>query len=111
MVTLGGAASLLADPPLPVEAMVLEATYPDIGRAIENRLQRRLGIAGKYLTPLLTLQLRPRLGVGAEQLCPQEHIASVTCPIMIIAGTDDQHTTLAESRALFAAAREPKEMW
>jgi predicted alpha/beta hydrolase len=61
--SLGGAATLLAIPRLNVQAVVLEATYPSIDVAVANRLRMRLGSIGAAVSPLLLLQLRPRLGV------------------------------------------------
>jgi uncharacterized protein len=45
-VSLGGAAALLGADPLPVDALVLEAVYPDIEAATANRLSIRLGKLG-----------------------------------------------------------------
>jgi uncharacterized protein len=33
------------------------------------------------------------------------------CPVLVMAGTRDEHTTEAQTRALYAAAREPKQLW
>ena len=63
------------------------------------------------LAPLLLLQLKPRLGVGADELRPVESIRQLRCPVLILSGTADRHTTEAQTRALFAAANEPKELW
>jgi alpha/beta superfamily hydrolase len=38
-VSLGGAATLLATPPLELNGAVLEAVYPSIDRAVVNRLR------------------------------------------------------------------------
>jgi uncharacterized protein len=51
--SLGGAAALLATPPLDLQAAVLEAVYPSIDRAIVNRLHMRIGSFGKLVAPLL----------------------------------------------------------
>ena len=110
-VSLGGAATLLAAPPLHVEAVVLEAVYPSFDRAVVNRLEMRLGPLGRFAAPLLLLQLRPRLGVAAGDLKPIDHIAQLSCPILVIGGTADRHTTLDDTRRLFAAAREPRQLW
>lgn len=109
--SLGGAAALLGDRPLQVDAMVLEAVYSDIELAARNRLQMRFGALGDWLLPLLTLQLEPRAGVSADQLRPIERIDEVRSPVLIMAGSDDRHTTLAESQRLFAAANQPKRLW
>jgi len=110
-VSMGGAAALLASPPLDVNAMVLEMVYPTIDQAISNRLTMRLGGWASSLTPLLSWQLKPRLGIGAEALRPIDHIGRISSPKLLIAGAEDQHTTLAESRQMFEAASEPKELW
>jgi alpha-beta hydrolase superfamily lysophospholipase len=110
-VSLGGASVLLAPQPLGVDAVVLETVYPRIARAAENRVRIRLGPLAPFLTPLLLWQLQPRLGISAEQLEPIRSIATLGAPVLVVAGSADQHTTLAESRELFEAAAEPKRLW
>lgn len=110
-VSLGAAAALLAEPPLPVSALVLESSYPTIYQATENRMALRFGFLGKLATPLLICQLKPRLGIGVDDLKPIQHAGKITVPKFFIAGTADRDTTLAESQALFAAAAEPKQLW
>ena len=110
-VSLGGAAVLLASPPLDVNAMVLEMVYPTIDQAISNRLTMRLGVWASSLTPLLAWQLKPRLGIDAHVLRPIDRIGKISLPKLLIVGSEDQHTTLEESRQMFDAASEPKELW
>ncbi len=110
-VSMGGAAALLAAPPLQVNAMVLEMVYPTIEQAITNRLTMRLGSWASVLTPLLSSQFKPRLGVGDEALRPVNHVGETNIPKLFVAGSEDRHTTLDESRRLFSAAHEPKELW
>jgi uncharacterized protein len=110
-VSLGGAATVLAAPPLDVQAVVLEAVYPSIDLAVGNRFEMRLGKHGRWLAPVLLLQLRPHLGITEADLRPVDHIANLHCPILVIAGTVDQHTTVADTQLLFNAARDPKELW
>ncbi len=110
-VSMGGAAPLLASPPLDVKAMVLEMVYPTINQAVTNRLTTRLGPLGSVMTPLLTVQLKLRLGFSSDELNPMEKVGGITIPKLFIVGAEDRHTTLAESEQLFAAAAEPKELW
>jgi len=110
-VSMGGAAALLASPRLDVDAMVLEEVYPDIKTAIADRLQMAMGGWARILTPLLSLQMEPRLGVSAEIMRPVDRIREIQVPKFLIAGSEDRHTTLEESRRLFEAAAEPKELW
>lgn len=110
-VSMGGAAFALAQPAPRVEAAVFEMTYPTIEQAIDDRLRMSLGGWGVVFRPLLTAQLKLRLGMSAEDLHPVDHIGGVACPKLFIAGVEDRHTTLEESRQLFNAAAEPKEFW
>lgn len=109
--SLGGAAVLLGPQPSGFDAAVFEAVYPRVGRAIENRIRLRVGVLAPVLTPLLLVQLRPRLDVSASELQPIRHIGRLGSPVLIVAGSDDRHTTLEESQELFQAAAEPKELW
>jgi uncharacterized protein len=109
--SLGGAAALLAEPPLQVNAMILELVYPDIDRAVKNRIALVLGNWARIFSPLLTWQIKPGIGVSSVWFSPERHIANVQCPKLIIGGASDRHTTLTDTQALFAAAGEPKELW
>ncbi len=110
-VSLGGAALVLAGNRAHSEAAVLEAVFPTIAEATDNRLSMRVGVFSRVLTPLLLFQLKPRLGIGVDDLRPIDTIGSMRCPVLVLAGTADHHTTEAQTRALFAAANEPKELW
>jgi fermentation-respiration switch protein FrsA (DUF1100 family) len=109
--SLGGAAALLASPSLKIDAAILEAVYPTIERATENRLEIRFGRFGRLAAPLLHGQFRARLGVSAVRLSPVAHIAWLQCPVLIIGGTDDRHTTRADTYLMYASARNPKNLW
>jgi fermentation-respiration switch protein FrsA (DUF1100 family) len=109
--SLGGAATLLADPPLAIDALVIESVYPTVAEAGFNRVALRLGPLTHVLTPLLLMQLDWRLGFASDALRPIDRIAGITAPVFVIAGTQDGHTTLAESQRLFDRANEPKLFW
>jgi alpha-beta hydrolase superfamily lysophospholipase len=110
-VSLGGAAVLLGPQPCGFDAVVLEAVYPRVSRAVENRVRIRLGPLAPALTPLLLVQLRLRLRVSPSDLQPIRSIARLGAPVLVVAGSDDRHTTLGESEELFREASEPKRMW
>jgi len=110
-VSMGGAAAVLASPPLEVDAMVLEEVYSEITQATANRLAAHAGGWARVFAPLLTLQLKPRLGISRADLCPLAKIGQISAPKLLIAGAADPYTTLEESRGLLAEAIEPKELW
>jgi fermentation-respiration switch protein FrsA (DUF1100 family) len=110
-VSQGGASALLGPAPLPVSALVLEAVYSTLREAVGNRIAIRLGEPGRWLAPLLLWQLEPRLGISPEAIAPVRGIRDLRAPLLLVAGELDRHATLGDSRALFAAAPQPKELW
>jgi fermentation-respiration switch protein FrsA (DUF1100 family) len=109
--SLGGASVLLGAQPAGFDAVVLEAVYPRISRAVENRVRIRLGPLAPILSPLLLVQLEPRLHIELSALEPIRSIGRLGSPVLVVAGSKDEHTTLAESQELFDAASAPKAMW
>jgi fermentation-respiration switch protein FrsA (DUF1100 family) len=109
--SLGGAAALLGDNPVAADALVLESVYTDIEQAIGNRLAIRFGRPGRLLTPLLTWQIGPRLGIALGSLAPVEAIRRLDSPVLLISGAEDRHTLGEDARRLYAAANEPRELW
>jgi uncharacterized protein len=110
-VSLGGAAALLAGPELKADAIILELVYPDIDRAVKNRIEIVLGKWARPFSPLLTWQLKLRIGVGTDWFSPERASAMAGCPKLIVAGSKDLHTRLRDTESLFAVAAEPKELW
>ncbi len=109
--SLGGAAMLLGPEPLPIDALILEAVYPDIESATRNRLVAYLGPLGRWGVEPLVAAMRWTLGGDPRELRPIDRIAAAGCPILILGGSNDTRTTIAETRALFARAAEPKALW
>ena len=113
-VSMGGAAALLGDGPLAVDALVLESVYPTIREATADRLAAWLGpvgFAGRWVTPGALRWMQWRAGVREAELRPIDRIGAVRAPLLLLAGTHDPYTPLAEARALFARATAPKELW
>jgi len=108
-VSLGAASFVLSG--AQVSAAVLESLYPTIEEAVANRLRIRFGVLGARFTPLLLMQLDPRLNVEPEALRPIERVGSMRSPTLLVHGTEDRHTTLAEARRIFDAIPQPKELY
>lgn len=109
--SLGGAAILLGPQPAGFDAVVVEAAYARLRDAIANRMAQRAGIAGHLLSPMMEWQVEPRLGVSVDALQPARAIGQLGAPVLIVGGSRDAYTPEEESRALFAAARDPKLLW
>lgn len=111
--SLGGAAALLGDDgPLPVQAMVLQAVYPDLRQAIRNRIMRVAGRAVAWLgEPLLSFQSWPRYGVAPGRIAPIDGLRRFHGSVLIIGGTADTNTTVSDTTMFFQAASGPKQLW
>jgi fermentation-respiration switch protein FrsA (DUF1100 family) len=108
---MGGAAAAIAGAELKADAVVLESTYSTMVQATGNRVAARLGPLAPIVTPLLLVQLRPRLGVGPDALRPAAKIRALGCPVLVLSGDRDPYTTPQEARRLFLNAARPKEIW
>lgn len=109
--SLGAASLVLCRDCPPVDAVVLESMYPTIEEAVEDRLRMRVGALAAPLSNLLLWQLPLRLKIAPSELHPIARLPELAAPVLIAAGSADLHTTLPETRRLFAAAREPKSLW
>jgi len=111
-VSLGAASLVLARPEPPPAAVVLESMFPTIEEAVADRLALHAGRPAALLAPALLWQMPWRLGVMPAQLHPIDALPALRSPLVIAAGDADRHTTPAETRRLFDAARgDPKSLW
>lgn len=107
--SLGGAATVLAHD-LQVDAVVLESVYPTIGQAIYNRVYAKLGWFADVPAKSLMTYFEWRLGVSEDDLRPIDRIGGLNCPVLIMNGDADLHTTATEAERMYAAASEPKKL-
>jgi fermentation-respiration switch protein FrsA (DUF1100 family) len=109
--SLGGASALLGVGPIEVDALILESVYPTIVDAIKDRIEIRLGRIGRFLAPMLYLQIPLRINASLDELKPIDALKKVYVPVFIISGTNDQHTKIDETKRLYEAANEKKRLW
>ncbi|HMA22729.1 MAG TPA: alpha/beta fold hydrolase, partial [Gemmatimonadaceae bacterium] len=113
-VSMGGAASLLGPGPLSANAFVLESVYPTIRQAVSDRLATWFGPfsgVGRWFTPAVINIVGNEIGVAESELQPISRIGSIHAPLLLIAGTEDPYTPLAEAESLYARAPSPKSFW
>jgi pimeloyl-ACP methyl ester carboxylesterase len=90
-----------------VRAVVLEAVFT----SFDEELRDKMGKRGPVL--LWISQAAARLGgVDFDHIRPIDHVAAIAPrPILFIAGSRDSDTPEPIVRRVFAAARDPKELW
>ena len=109
--SLGAASILLSDVQPVLAAVVLESLYPSLEEAVANRMHIYFGAVGTWFSPLLLAQLGPRLGVTPAQLRPIERVSLLRCPVLLVHGSEDRHTTIQEAQRIFAVVPAPKEFY
>jgi uncharacterized protein len=109
-ISMGCAAALIGRP-IDADAVVIESAYPDFAAVVSNRLALAFGPPGRLFTPFVLGAFRVAGGIDASKLRPIEGIGRLHKPILVMTGAEDQKTTVAESRALFARANPPKSYW
>jgi uncharacterized protein len=113
-ISMGGAAALLGNGPLPADAFVLESVYPTIRQAVSNRLDTWLGPLGgvaRLFTSGLIELFKSETGVAEMELQPIARIGQIHASLLLITGSADPYTPLAEADSLFAHAQPPKQFW
>jgi uncharacterized protein len=109
-ISMGGAAALVGQP-IEADAVIVESVSLDSAVAVSNRLALKLGPFGRLLTPFVLGAISVAGGFDASKLRPIDGIARIHKPIFVMTGAEDQKATVAEARALFAAANPPKRYW
>ena len=106
-VSLGGAAAILSQSE-DIDALILEAVYADFKLALSNRLRIRLGTLEHLAYPFMALQFNLQFDFEMSDLKPVEAIKSLKCPVLILAGDEDLHCTIDETKSLYEAVSSPK---
>jgi uncharacterized protein len=113
-VSMGGAATLLGPGPIAANAFVLESVYPTIRNAVSDRLATWFGplggVARLFTSPLIGV-VGSEIGVGERELQPIDRIGRITAPLLLISGTEDPYTPIAEAESLYAHAPARKSFW
>ena len=111
-VSQGGATVLLASGRLDsIACVIVESTYDRIENAIDRRFRHYLALPGSIGSVLMIPVAEQRLGITASRIAPIDSLRSLHAPILVISGENDTRTTAEDTRHLFAAAHEPKELW
>lgn len=108
----GGATILLAAAKLEgVRCVIAQSAYDTILNAIDRRYREYFHVPGWLGGALLVFFAEQRLGIDAEAISPIDEVKNLRCPLLVIAGSADTRTLAEDTRKLFDAAPQPKELW
>ena len=108
--SMGAAIAILAAPDLPVAAVVADAPYADLHHPIANRMREwhypLAGLGSRLIVAAASVRARTRL------LSPIDRVADIAPrALLIIAPREDRLIDHSQALRLYAAAREPKELY
>ncbi len=109
-VSMGGSVAIMAAPDLPVVAVVADSAYAELRNPIANSMRDGgyplAGIGSRLV--LLAASLR----AGVRLRSPIDRAPAIAPRgLLLIAPREDRLVSWTQSSALFAAAREPKELY
>ena len=112
--SMGAAVAAMAVPDQPeVKAVVMESPFTDYRQVVRRLAWNNLHIPYFPLMMIVLWLLRLRVGrEDVDSYSPVRFISRVAPrPVLVIGGAQDRLMLPDDVRALYAAAREPKELW
>lgn len=111
-VSMGAAVALMATEQSPsIQAVVADSPYSSLDHAIAQRFRRAgsLGVVLAYPTRWFGERMT---GIHTSDIAPLRAIRRISPrPLLLIHGAQDKTIPPGDSRLLFAAANQPKQLW
>jgi uncharacterized protein len=111
--SMGGAVALTVAAGRPeVEAVAAESAFSSFDETVTRFAKLFYHIPRYPLVPVTLFFVKRRLGLNPDEFSPVRHVGKISPrPVLLIQGDQDARMPVSEGEKLFAAAREPKELW
>jgi len=111
--SLGGAVSIVvAADDSRVRAVCADSAFSDPAAVLADGVERVLRIPGAVLTAPVAAAVAYRTGARLADFSPLAAVARISPrPLLLIHGAEDRAVALRHARALYDAAREPRQLW
>ncbi|HEY2665067.1 MAG TPA: alpha/beta fold hydrolase [Candidatus Binataceae bacterium] len=90
-------------------AIVSDSAYSNLGQLLRGIPS--IAMMNPLFTRTVLWAARIGLGQSVDQISPAQAAANLQCALMVIQGREDKLVTVADAKAIFAASRQPKELW
>ncbi len=111
--SLGGALAILAacDSPA-VRAVVAESAFRSVRSAVQQNFRRFTHLPSFPWAELTIRLMEWRQKVSTARVAPEREVGGLRgCALLLIHAEDDPIVSVRDSRAIYARAQEPKELW
>jgi dipeptidyl aminopeptidase/acylaminoacyl peptidase len=113
-VSMGAATAIMtAAETTELKAVVSESSFKSVDSAIASSFEHFIHLPAFPFAPITVFIMEQRLNISADDVVPEEIVGLISPrPVFIIHGQDDETIVPGDARAIYAAAKEPKEdMW
>ena len=108
----GSVALLVAARDERIGAVAAEGPYLDLEESLARHITLLYGVPTAPFHWAIAATYRLRFGVWPKRVSPLVRVAQIgPRPLLLINGSHDRRTPLEGARRLYAAARNPKELW
>lgn len=108
----GGATIAIAAEKLDgLRGAICESTYDDLDHAIDRRFRHYVFMPGWLGACMVCPVGELLLGCDLRDIAPVQSIGKLPCPVYIMSGTSDTRVWTEDTRRLFDAAPEPRQLW
>ena len=110
--SMGGSVAITGTTKLPdIKAVIAESPFSSFNETVVRFAGLFYGIP-RPVVPLTLIFTRLRLGFDPEECAPIYHVAKLSPrPLLLIQAGEDARMPPSEGKALFDAAKEPRELW
>ena len=95
-----------------VRCVIADSPFASHGAVVAHNIARVTHLSGTLIASVADLFLARRAGYHASDVDPEREVVAVAPrPLLIVHGTEDETIPVAQALRVYAAAREPKELW
>lgn len=112
-VSQGGAVAILtAAVNHEIKAVAVESAFKSLKSAIDQAFEHFIGLPAFPFARLTVWIAERRTNINTSEIIPEQEVRAIAPrPVLIMHGEQDTVISPKDSKAIYAAAREPKELW
>lgn len=95
-----------------VRCVIADSPFASHDAVVAHNIARVTHLSGRLIVSVADVIIARRAGYHPSDVAPEREVAAIAPrPLLIIHGTRDETIPVAQALRVYAAAREPKELW